>query len=448
MSYIALARKYRPSTFDELIGQEDTTTSLKNAIRDGKVSHAYLFTGARGVGKTSAARILAKALNCLNPQGSNPCNECEHCREITDGAAIDVLEIDGASNRGIDEIRELNETVKFFPVKYRWKIVIVDEVHMLTKEASNALLKTLEEPPEYVKFIFATTDAHKVLPTVLSRCQKYDFQRIPFEKLTAALVKIFVSEHIEYEEDAVKRIALNSEGCFRDALSFSDQMIAYSGGKLSTAVVDEVLGTSTNPLINGLYAAVISEDTAQLDEFITKICGMGISLQFATERMIKYTRDLLLLVQGAASVYKELTADEQTFYKSLSSNVSVERLYALFQLLQNLYGSVRYSTYSRYAFEFGMFKAASLSRIVPLPVVNVAQGMAQPAPPVATKKPMLNDTATTSTAPTSEKKNLADARERIEQFKADMLGRTEVQQLIKLFDIDVEREVKVVEREH
>ncbi|MDD5437493.1 MAG: DNA polymerase III subunit gamma/tau, partial [Candidatus Omnitrophica bacterium] len=217
MSYIAFARKYRPQTFDDIIGQSHVTTTLKNAISQDRVAHAYLFAGPRGVGKTTAARILAKALNCEKGPTTKPCNTCASCKEITQGSSLDILEIDGASNRGIDEIRNLRDNVKFAPAKGKFKVYIIDEVHMLTPEAFNALLKTLEEPPKHVKFIFATTQAHKVPPTILSRCQRFDFRRIGSAQIVENLKKIVGAEALEINDEALGLIARYSDGGMRDA---------------------------------------------------------------------------------------------------------------------------------------------------------------------------------------------------------------------------------------
>lgn len=370
MSYLVLARKYRPQDFDSLIGQEFVSTALKNAIALNRVSHSYLFTGARGVGKTSAARILAKALNCLNPKGSNPCNECENCKSVTDGTAIDVLEIDGASNRGIDEIRQLREAVKFLPVKFKYKVYIVDEVHMLTSDASNALLKTLEEPPGYVVFIFATTDAHKMLPTILSRCQRYDFKKIGFEDMKSALSRIYDAEGVKYDADALSLVARYSEGCMRDALSFSDQAISYTSGNITYDSVASMLGVNNDPVINELYKAVLSEDVSKLDDYISALSDKGVSFLYAAEKMITHTRSLLLLKNGASQLKKELTEEELSFYGGIK-NVSENRLFALFQLFAKLHSELKYSSFVRYSFEFGVYKAASLSKVVPLPAENI-----------------------------------------------------------------------------
>jgi len=228
-SYLVLARKWRPQLFEEVVGQQHITQTLQNAISQKRVAHAFLFTGARGVGKTSTARILAKALNCEKGPQINPCGQCTNCQEVTHGTSMDVIEIDGASNRGIDEIRELKENVRYTPAKSRYKIYIIDEVHMLTKEAFNALLKTLEEPPPHIIFIFATTEPHKIPATILSRCQRYDFKRIPFREVIGSLKRIVEEEKIQISQRGLLSIAQESEGSLRDAQSLLDQVIAYAG---------------------------------------------------------------------------------------------------------------------------------------------------------------------------------------------------------------------------
>src|SRR5271157_1148941 len=235
MSYQVIARKYRPQTFDDVVGQRLVTDTLKNAIQTDRVAHGYIFSGARGVGKTTTARILAKALNCIAGPTVAPDGTCPSCVEITAGNSVDVQEIDAASNRGIDEIRELRESVRYLPARDRYKIFIIDEAHMLTTEAFNALLKTLEEPPPYAIFVMATTDVHKMLPTVLSRCQRFDFKRISTRQIVQRLLYVSEQEHIKLEQTAAELIARTAAGGMRDALSLLDQAIAYAGEEISLA---------------------------------------------------------------------------------------------------------------------------------------------------------------------------------------------------------------------
>ncbi len=255
MEYLVLARKFRPQYFEEVVGQEHVVKTLKNAISQGRVAHAFLFAGPRGIGKTSVARILAKSLNCEKGPTPTPCGECANCKEITDGRSLDVREIDGASNRGIDEIRELRENVKFAPAASKYKVYIIDEVHMLTREAFNALLKTLEEPPAHVIFIFATTESHKVPATIMSRCQCYDFRRISLKEIIANLGKIAAAEGIQVSKSALGWIAEAGDGSMRDAQSVFDQVISYAGKEIKDADVEENLGLKDRKYLFALSAA-------------------------------------------------------------------------------------------------------------------------------------------------------------------------------------------------
>jgi DNA polymerase-3 subunit gamma/tau len=365
MSYLALARKYRPQTFDELAGQEFVATSLKNAISLGRTHHAYLFTGPRGCGKTSSARILAKAINCENLDGANPCNRCESCIEINDGVSMDVVEIDAASKGSVENARVLNDNVAFLPMKSKRKVYIIDESHMLTTQASNALLKTLEEPPPFVCFIFATTEAHKVLPTIKSRCQRYDFKKIGYAEMRATLLKVYESEHISYDDDAVSLIIRNSDGSLRDALSISDQLIAYSGGNISMESATAILGSADDKVIADIFAAAVNEKEELLGELIHTLSSGGASFHYAAEKLLEHARNLLLLSKGSGQFIKHFTKDEFAFYDGIVAGE--HRLFALFQLFSKLCSDLRYTPYAGWTFEFGVYKAAALSRIIPLP---------------------------------------------------------------------------------
>ena len=276
MNYQVIARKFRPRTFKEMIGQEPLVTTLKNAIRLGRMPHAYLFSGPRGTGKTSVARLFAKAINCESRTAdSEPCNACPSCLEIQSGTSLDVLEIDGASHRGIDDIRKINETVGFSSLSGRYKIYLIDEVHMLTKEAFNALLKTLEEPPPKVKFLFATTEPHKVPPTILSRCQRFQLRRIPFPAIIQKLKWIATQIGIEVEDEALVLIAKRAEGGLRDAESLFDQLISFQEGKVTAASAADLLGVPSKEHFYRIDQAVSQGDPALMQAIANLVFQEG-----------------------------------------------------------------------------------------------------------------------------------------------------------------------------
>jgi len=299
MSYLVLARKYRPLTFGEIVAQQHVTTTLVNAIAAERISHAYLFTGPRGIGKTSTARILARAVNCLEPAGQEPCNKCSICTEILEGHSLDVLEIDGASNRGIDEIRDLRERVGYTPSACRYKIYIIDEVHMLTTEAFNALLKTLEEPPSHVIFIFATTAVQKVPPTILSRCQRFDFKAVPTGEIAAQLKHVLEAEKIEVPEQILGMIARKADGAVRDALSLLDQVISFCGTEFTTEKAAQVLGVFDVGLFFELTDLVAGHDTAGAVRFVARLVEEGVDLAGFYQELAEHYRNLTAFRLGA-----------------------------------------------------------------------------------------------------------------------------------------------------
>jgi len=287
MTYKAIPRKYRPQKFSQVVGQEFITETLKNAVKSGRLAHAYIFAGPRGVGKTTTARIVAKAVNCENPADGEPCNRCSQCAEITRGSHPDVIEIDAASNRGIDQIRELRESVHYLPARGRKKVYIIDEFHMLTKEAFNALLKTLEEPPEHALFILATTEIDKIPATILSRCQKFIFRRVPQELLVKTLARICQNEGVEYEEEALRLIALSSEGCVRDAESLLEQAVALGNGKVETAKVSEFLGILTGRQVRELLRLGFKGDKEELFKRLRKLEEEGYNPVFVVKQLLE-----------------------------------------------------------------------------------------------------------------------------------------------------------------
>jgi len=295
--YLVLARKYRSATFEEVVGQEHVATTLVNAIKTGRVAHAFLFTGTRGVGKTTMARILAKALNCLKADAPTPepCNTCDACLAIARGDDIDVVEIDGASNRGIDEIRELRSNAIYRPARCRFKIYYIDEVHMLTKEAFNALLKTLEEPPAHVKFIFSTTEVHRVPATILSRCQRFDFRNIPTRLIAEHLARICQAEKVEASGEALFRIARAAAGSMRDGLSLLDQLLAAGGGAVTEADVIRVLGTPSEEATAEVVSAIAAGDPAAALEGLDELLSAGVTLDSALTAIGEMFRHMMLI---------------------------------------------------------------------------------------------------------------------------------------------------------
>ncbi|HPD56352.1 MAG TPA: DNA polymerase III subunit gamma/tau [Smithellaceae bacterium] len=367
MEYLVLARKFRPQTFEDVSGQEHVVKTLKNAIGQGRVAHAFLFSGPRGVGKTSIARILAKSLNCEKGPSAIPCNECSNCKEITDGRSLDVREIDGASNRGIDEIRELRENVKFAPASSKYKIYIIDEVHMLTREAFNALLKTLEEPPGHVIFVFATTESHKVPATILSRCQCYDFRRISLKEIIANLEKVAEKEGIQISKTALGWIAEAGDGSMRDAQSIFDQVISYAGKTIRDEDVEENLGLADKKYLFVLSEAVIKRDAGACLNILEEAYLAGIDMKHFYQRLLKHFRDLLLVkIAGDGSSSFDIAPEQIEKLKNQCRNTTRETLQRYLEILISQEDALRRSQETRMKLETIIVKMAYLEPIVPL----------------------------------------------------------------------------------
>lgn len=295
MSYLALYRKYRSKTFDEIVGQKHITTSLINQINNNQINHAYLFTGTRGTGKTSIAKIFAKAINCLHPVNGSPCNECEVCKSMNSGGNVDILEIDAASNNRVDEIRELRERVKYPPVTCRYKVYIIDEVHMLTDSAFNALLKTLEEPPEYVVFILATTEVQKLPATILSRCMRFDFKLLSEEELENHLRYVFKDSGIKYEEEALSIVARLGAGSVRDTLSIADMCVAYSNRNVTYDSVVDAIGITDRETLKLLTKNILEKNEGELLSSIDKVAKQGKNIGQLSKDLVSFVRDLLIV---------------------------------------------------------------------------------------------------------------------------------------------------------
>ena len=367
MSYLVLARKWRPQLFEEVVGQQHITKTLQNAISQKRVAHAFLFTGARGVGKTSTARILAKALNCEKGPQISPCDQCTNCQEITHGTSMDVIEIDGASNRGIDEIRELRENVRYTPAKCRYKIYIIDEVHMLTKEAFNALLKTLEEPPPHIIFIFATTEPHKIPATILSRCQRYDFKRIPFREVTGNLKRIVEEEKIQISQRGLLSIARESEGSLRDAQSLLDQVIAYAGKNIRDEDIAEVLGLIDHKILSDTIEALARRDVERCLEVIEHVYHFGYDLQHFCRELLQYLRNLILIkVSQHPEGLMELPEEELELFKKQAGEFQFDQLNYLFSLLLKGEQEIAQSIFPRTMLEMTLIRMATLRPVLPI----------------------------------------------------------------------------------
>ena len=336
MSYTVFALKWRPQDFDNIVGQNHIVTTLKNAIQRNKLAHAYLFAGPRGVGKTSTARILAKALNCKDGPTLNPCGKCPSCVDISQGRSFDVIEIDGASNRGIDEIRVLRENVKFSPTVGKFKIYIIDEVHQITPDGFNALLKTLEEPPPFVKFIFATTHPHKVIPTILSRCQRLDFRRIPVLEIIAQLERIVAQEKIEVDKEVLFAIAKASDGSLRDAESLLDQLSSFSKDKISLRDIVSVLGIVEQDALFEITEKIIHKDAKSALEAFNNIIDEGKDIGVFLSNLIEHFRNLMIAkISKANSKLVDLPQDVCDKLLEQAQNLSLEEIFTAFNILVN-----------------------------------------------------------------------------------------------------------------
>ena len=389
MSYLVIARKWRPKSFEDIAGQEHITRTLQNAIRANRIAHAYLFTGVRGVGKTTAARVLAKALNCEKGPTATPCNQCTQCEEITRGNSIDVLEIDGASNRGIDEIRQIIENVRYQPAKSRFKIYIIDEVHQVTKDAFNALLKTLEEPPASVKFILATTEPHRLPDTILSRCQRYDFRRISLREIVERLASIGQSEGLKLTDGALVLLAREADGSMRDAQSLLEQVLAFAepgDGKGSAPLVDEslleeILGLAARRVLYEISAAVLRGDAQRCVELVAEVVNQGRDPGRLSRDLVEHFRNLLVarLISGntqstsgkdtsatGSARLLDLPDQEIADLSEQARDVSVETLLDYFDFMAAGDEETARSAMPRFALEAVLIRLASLPQSLPV----------------------------------------------------------------------------------
>ena len=356
--YQVLARKWRPQQFDDVVGQEHVTTTLKNAVGQNRLAHAYLFVGPRGIGKTSTARIFAKALNCVKGPTVTPCDQCDNCKEITEGRSLDVLEIDGASNNGVEQVRELRDTVRYAPARSKFKIYIIDEVHMLTTQAFNALLKTLEEPPAHVKFFFATTEPQKVLPTILSRCQRFDLRRITANLIVKHLKEIAKKEKVAIDDAALAAIARGAEGGLRDAESTLDQLIAFCGNKIAEADVLSVFGLVAHDQIAALTDAILDGETIKALKVLKELDEIGKDLQRLAADLLDHYRNLLVVTLGEEGIASlQLPDTELGLLKAQAKRTDSDAVLRIIDALAAAEGRLRYALSKRVFFEIALVKA-------------------------------------------------------------------------------------------
>ncbi len=367
MSYLVLARKWRPQDFDQVVGQGPIVKILRNALRRQRVPHAMLFSGVRGVGKTTLARIMAKALNCSGPEADRPCNSCDSCREITAGNAIDLHEIDGASNRGIQEIRDLKENIRFLPSKGRYKIIIIDEVHMLTAEAFNALLKTLEEPPAHVLFMFATTEPHKIPVTILSRCQRYELKRVSFRELQNHFSRIAAAEGVEISPAALEMIVREASGSVRDGLSLLDQVFSFGDTKMTDEDVREVLGLVDRQVYTRLAAALLAGEVGTALEILDQVCAAGADLKRFLADLLYFVRSLVIarVVKDPAKLL-DVSDRELAELSELAGSHQAETLYRLLEQLMRGSSEMQYAPQPRLVLEMILARAVQAGEVVPV----------------------------------------------------------------------------------
>lgn len=359
MAYLALYRRYRPTDFEHLIGQDHIVKTLTNQITENRLGHAYLFTGTRGTGKTSCAKTFAKAVNCLDSKNGSPCGKCSACLALSDPSNIDVIEIDAASNNGVNEIRELRENVQYPPVSVKYKVYIIDEVHMLTGAAFNALLKTLEEPPKHAIFILATTEAHKIPATILSRCMRFDFKLISTEKIAELISSIYDEQGKEYEKEAVTAIAKAGEGSIRDALSIADIALSHSKGKLTYKDVTEILGASNFELITEFTENVLKGNTGKVLEIINALSEMGKSMGVLTKDVTAFLRDLIVAKTCGEKANAILSLPQARYEKiaNIADQTNEARILRALEIFAGAESSLKYTTHPRVVFESLSIKA-------------------------------------------------------------------------------------------
>ena len=429
MSYEVFARKYRPQTFDDLVGQSHVSRTLKNAVAQNRLAHAYLFVGPRGVGKTSTARILAKSLNCVKGPTVTPCGVCDNCREIAAGNSLDVIEIDGASNNSVEDVRQLRDNVRYAPAKGRYKIYLIDEVHMLSSAAFNALLKTLEEPPAHVKFIFATTEPQKVLPTILSRCQRFDLHRIPANLIAQHLQFIAGKEKISLEPAAAHAIARGAEGGLRDAESMLDQLVAFCGEKIGESDVLNVFGFTSEQIVIDITGRILNGETPAALELLYEQSESGKDMMRLMSDLIVYLRDLLVFKAKPDALQEDVDPDAQKSLASHAELIATDRLLELIDQFAAAEGRMKWAPNKKLHFEVAIIKAiqslgqATLDEVIenlsalrdggrarpPALVAGIGDAGAEPARKTGITDPGYNKNKTSRVAESSPKYKAAES---------------------------------------
>ena len=393
MTFVVTARKWRPQRFDDVVGQEHITATLKNALRNNRIAHAYLFTGPRGVGKTTTARIMAKALNCLNPNDTEPCNECEMCKSIQSTQSMDIIEIDGASNRGIDEIRTLRDSVKYAPTKGKYKIYIIDEVHMLTKESFNAFLKTLEEPPAHTVFIFATTDVHKVPLTIISRCQRFDFRRIQLDTIKLLLNKIAESENIQIDDKTLTIIGKKADGALRDAESFFDQIVSFCGNNIDAETVSKMLNLIDDEIYFKISDAVLDKNFKAVFEISNSIYDNGWNFIDFMDGLTEHFRNIMTVVLSKNTNLIETADVYKSRYLNYSDSFSEGDILRLLSFLNKTQQELRFSQNQKLKIEISLSHLIGLEKTTTISgLINDIKNTAGNSSPVTViqEKPQIN----------------------------------------------------------
>lgn len=448
MSYIVTARKWRPARFEEVVGQEHITVTLKNAIKNNRIAHAYLFAGPRGVGKTTTARILAKTLNCLRPVDFEPCNECDMCQSFNSSQSLDIIEIDGASNRRIEEIRTLRDSVKYAPTKGEYKVYIIDEVHMLTNESFNALLKTLEEPPEHTIFIFATTDVHKVPLTIISRCQRFDFRRIELSVTKSLLKKIADAENIKIDDQSLTIIAKRADGALRDAESLFDQLVSFCGHDIEAGVVSQMLNLIDDDVLFGISDAILSKSYISAFEISKKVYDNGWNFIDFMNELVEHFRNIMLVVLSGNAGLIETSELNKKNYLKYKDKFSEGDLLRILHFLNTTQQELRFSQNHRIKIEvalyhlIGLEKSSTLKEVISnledikkkTPINRVSERAAYPQAPKPARHPE-------ETIPISAGFNLSA---NLSGIPTDLLNLSDIQKKWQYFINEVNQEKFIV----